>query len=127
MARRSGRRCRARELGIRRRDEDRVPPRDEQSAIASFLDRETSKIDSLVGEQRRLIELLKEKRQAVISHAVTKGLNPNAPMKPSGIHGSAMSQNIGMFAKCDASFDESNKDGVPSAWVGPAEIAEWEL
>ncbi|WP_145269301.1 restriction endonuclease subunit S [Tautonia plasticadhaerens] len=44
-----------------------------------------AKIDALVGEQRRLIELLKEKRQAVISHAVTKGLNPHAPMKPSGI------------------------------------------
>lgn len=61
------------------------PPLDEQKAISSFLDAETSKIDSLVSEQRRLIELLKEKRQAVISHAVTKGLNPNAPMKPSGI------------------------------------------
>ena len=61
------------------------PPRDEQSQIAAFLDRETAKIDGLVAEQRRLIELLKEKRQAVISHAVTKGLNPHAPMKPSGI------------------------------------------
>jgi len=62
-----------------------VPPVGEQSAIAAFLDRETAKIDGLVGEQRRLIELLKEKRQAVISHAVTKGLNPHAPMKSSGI------------------------------------------
>ena len=62
-----------------------LPPQDEQKAISSFLDVETSKIDGLVSEQRRLIELLKEKRQAVISHAVTKGLNPNAPMKPSGI------------------------------------------
>ncbi len=61
------------------------PPPDEQAAISRFLDRESSKIDALVEEQRRLIELLKEKRQAVISHAVTKGLNPNAPMKPSGI------------------------------------------
>ena len=57
----------------------------EQTQIAAFLDRETAKIDALVAEQRRLMELLKEKRQAVISHAVTKGLNPNAPMKPSGI------------------------------------------
>ena len=62
-----------------------LPPLDEQKAISSFLDMETSKIDGLVSEQGRLIELLKEKRQAVISHAVTKGLNPNAPMKPSGI------------------------------------------
>lgn len=61
------------------------PPLPEQTAIAEFLDRETGKIDGLVAEQRRLMELLKEKRQAVISHAVTKGLNPHAPMKPSGI------------------------------------------
>ena len=61
------------------------PPVTEQTAIAAFLDRETGKIDELVAEQRRLIELLKEKRQAVISHAVTKGLNPHAPTKPSGI------------------------------------------
>ncbi len=62
-----------------------TPADPEQTAIAEFLDRETGKIDGLVAEQRRLMELLKEKRQAVISHAVTKGLNPHAPMKPSGI------------------------------------------
>ena len=62
-----------------------VPPIAEQKAILMFLDRETAKIDELVREQRRLMELLKEKRQAVISHAVTQGLNPHAPMKPSGI------------------------------------------
>lgn len=61
------------------------PPLDEQNAIVNFLDRETAKIDALVAEQRRLIELLSEKRQAVISHAVTKGLDPNVKMKPSGI------------------------------------------
>lgn len=62
-----------------------APEPTEQNAIAAFLDRETAKIDGLVAEQRRLMELLKEKRQAVISHAVTKGLNLDAPMKPSGI------------------------------------------
>jgi type I restriction enzyme S subunit len=62
-----------------------MPPLAEQTAIAEFLDRETGKIDELVAEQRRLMELLKEKRQAVISHAVTRGLNPTAPLKPSGI------------------------------------------
>ena len=62
-----------------------VPPLREQSAIVVFLDRETAKIDALVDEQKRLIELLKEKRQAVISHAVTKGLDPNAPIKDSGV------------------------------------------
>jgi len=62
-----------------------IPPLAEQTAIAEFLDRETGKIDGLVAEQKRLMELLKEKRQAVISHAVTKGLDPHAKMKPSGI------------------------------------------
>jgi type I restriction enzyme S subunit len=62
-----------------------LPPLAEQRAIAAFLDRETKKIDELVAEQERLIELLKEKRQAVISHAVTKGLDPAAPMKTSGV------------------------------------------
>lgn len=62
-----------------------APPLDEQDAIAAFLDRETARIDALVEEQKRLIELLKEKRQAVISQAVTKGLDPNVPMKDSGV------------------------------------------
>lgn len=62
-----------------------LPPPSVQTAIADFLDRETAKIDALVEEQKRLIDLLKEKRQAVISHAVTKGLNPDAPMKDTGI------------------------------------------
>jgi type I restriction enzyme S subunit len=62
-----------------------VVPRAEQSAIAAFLDRETAKIDALVAEQEKLIALLKEKRQAVISHAVTKGLDPTVPMKDSGV------------------------------------------
>jgi len=62
-----------------------LPPKAEQIAIATFLDRETAKIDALIAEQKRLIELLQEKKQAVISHAVTKGLNPDAPMKESGV------------------------------------------
>ena len=62
-----------------------LPPTDEQSAVATFLDHETAKIDALIAEQQRLIGLLQEKRQAVISHAVTKGLNPDAPMKDSGV------------------------------------------
>lgn len=63
-----------------------LPPGDQELAtITAFLDRETAKIDALVKEQKRLIELLREKRQAVIFHAVTKGLNPDTPMKESGI------------------------------------------
>ena len=57
----------------------------EQQKIASFLDYETGKIDELIEKQQNLIALLEEKRQAVISHAVTKGFNPNAPMKDSGV------------------------------------------
>ncbi|AQZ93649.1 restriction endonuclease subunit S [Halopseudomonas phragmitis] len=61
------------------------PPVSEQLCIAAFLDHETARIDALIAEQQRLIELLKEKRQAVISHAVTKGLDPTVPMKDSGV------------------------------------------
>ena len=61
-----------------------MPPR-RQRAIADFLDRETERIDRLVEKKRRLIELLEEKRTALISHAVTKGLDPTVPMKDSGV------------------------------------------
>lgn len=61
------------------------PSEQEAQSIANFLDYETGKIDALIEEQQRLIELLKEKRQAVISHAVTKGLDPSVQMKNSGV------------------------------------------
>ena len=61
------------------------PSLTEQTQIARFLDHETARIDALIEEQERLIELLKEKRQAVISHAVTKGFDPTVPMKDSGV------------------------------------------
>ncbi len=62
-----------------------LPPKSERQTIANFLDHETAKIDTLIERQQQLIKLLREKRQAVISHAVTKGLNPQAPMKDSGV------------------------------------------
>jgi type I restriction enzyme S subunit len=62
-----------------------LPPLDEQAQIAKFLDYETAKIDALIAKQQQLIALLQEKRQAVISHAVTKGLNPAAPLRDSGV------------------------------------------
>lgn len=62
-----------------------IPPADEQAAILRFLDRETAKIDLLIEKQERLVETLAERRQAVIGHAVTKGLDPNAPMKKSKV------------------------------------------
>jgi type I restriction enzyme S subunit len=61
------------------------PPLPEQQAIAVFLDAETARIDSLISDYESLIALLREERQAVISHAVTKGLNPDVPMKDSGV------------------------------------------
>ncbi|WP_168378980.1 restriction endonuclease subunit S [Acinetobacter cumulans] len=62
-----------------------LPPEQEQFKIVEYLNYETAIIDSLIEKQQQLIELLKEKRQAVISHAVTKGLDPNVPMKDSGV------------------------------------------
>jgi type I restriction enzyme S subunit len=93
------------------------PTMPEQSAIASFLDYETAKIDALIEEQRRLIALLKEKRQAVISHAVTKGLNSNVPMKDSGIewmghvpaHWAVMSLGRVTASACDGPFGSGLK------------------
>ncbi|WP_186052475.1 restriction endonuclease subunit S [Burkholderia gladioli] len=62
-----------------------LPPLAEQLAIASFLDRETGKIDALIAEQDKLLTLLAEKRQVTISHAVTRGLDPDVPTKDSGV------------------------------------------
>ncbi|GGX73055.1 restriction endonuclease subunit S [Saccharospirillum salsuginis] len=62
-----------------------VPPLDQQQKIAAFLDRKTAEIDTLIAKKRRLLDRLAEKRTALITRAVTKGLNPDAPMKDSGI------------------------------------------
>ena len=62
-----------------------LPDLPTQKAIAEFLDRETSRIDQLIEKKQRMVEVLGEKRQAVISHAVTKGLDPDVPMKDSGV------------------------------------------
>jgi type I restriction enzyme S subunit len=62
-----------------------IPPIEEQDEIAEGIDRETARIDALIAKKTRFIELLKEKRQALITHAVTKGLDPSAPMKDSGV------------------------------------------
>lgn len=62
-----------------------IPPKVVQEEIAGFLDRETAQIDELIGKQERLVEMLAEKRQAIITHAVTRGLDSSVPTKPSGI------------------------------------------
>jgi type I restriction enzyme S subunit len=63
-----------------------VPPLDEQCLIADYLDRETARIDALVAEKEKMLALLEEKRAALISSKVTRGLNPDVPLKPSGLH-----------------------------------------
>lgn len=97
----------------------------EQSTIAAFLDRETAKIDALVAEQRRLVELLKEKRQAVISHAVTKGLNPHAKLKPSGIDW--LGDVPAHWAVCSVRriIVRIEQGWSPECYSRPADTAEW--
>jgi type I restriction enzyme S subunit len=70
-----------------------LPPLSEQQSIAQYLDRQTAKIDTLITAKQRLLELLTEKRRSLITHAVTRGLNPDAPLRDSGIGW------LGMFPK----------------------------
>ena len=102
-----------------------LPPPAEQTAIAEFLDRETGKIDELVAEQRRLMELLKEKRQAVISHAVTRGLNPAAPLKPSGIEWLGDVPAHWIVATVRRIVDRIEQGWSPDCFGRPAEPEEW--
>lgn len=111
-----------------------VPPIEEQRAIAEFLDRETAKIDKIIEKQERLIELLNEKRQAVISHAVSKGLDPSVPMKDSGIewlgevpiHWSYKAlKRIWSVTDCKHLTAEFVDDGIPLASI--REVQGWEI
>ncbi|MDN3380957.1 MULTISPECIES: restriction endonuclease subunit S [unclassified Pseudoalteromonas] len=104
----------------------------EQTQIANFLDHETARIDTLIEKQQQLIELLKEKRQAVISHAVTKGLNPNVPMKDSGVEwlGEVPAHWIASTLKhysevidCKHITAEFFDDGIPLASI--SEVKKW--
>ena len=79
-----------------------IPSLIEQNTIANFLDTETARIDNLIAKQEKLIELLEEQRKSIISHAVTKGLNPNAPMKDSGVEWLGEVPNDWNFSRLDA-------------------------
>ncbi|MCG6266152.1 restriction endonuclease subunit S [Vibrio furnissii] len=98
-----------------------LPKRVELINIVNFLDHETAKIDTLIEKQQQLIKLLKEKRQAVISHAVTKGLNPQAPMKDSGVEWLGevpehwIVSRIKNFAKIDSGHTPSRQ--VEEYWI----------
>jgi type I restriction enzyme S subunit len=94
-----------------------APPKPEQRAIAAFLDRETARIDALVAKKERLIELLQEKRTALITRVVTKGLDPTVPMKDSGVewmgeipaHWECMSLSRLALSRCDGPFGSGLK------------------
>ena len=111
-----------------------LPSNMELSNIANFLDHETAKIDTLIEKQQQLIKLLKEKHQAVISHAVTKGLNPNAPMKDSGVEwlgevpehwDSACLKHYAHIIDCKHITAEFFDEGIPLASI--AEVKKWEV
>ena len=114
-----------------------VPGEDEQRSIASFLDRETARIDGLIAKQERLIELLAEKRQATMTRAVTKGLDPTAPTKPSRVpwlgdipsHWTALP--LKWFSKLTTGITPSTANGdnfpdeqTPYPWVRPEDLNE---
>ena len=117
-----------------------IPNDDEQTTIANFLDHETHKIDALIAEQEKLITLLAEKRQATISHAVTKGLNPKAPMKDSGVvwlgevpeHWATMkvarafpSIGSGTTPKSDNALYYDDENGTP--WLNTGDLNDGDL
>ena len=104
-----------------------VPTYGESDNIANFLDHETAKIDTLIEKQQQLIKLLKEKRQAVISHAVTKGLNPDVPMRDSGVEWlgevpehwvSCSLKNYAEVIDCKHITAEFGDEGIPLASIG---------
>lgn len=102
-----------------------LPPREEQSALVRMLDHEVKRVDSLIAEQRRLMELLKEKRQAVISHTVTKGLDADIPTQPSG---SAWLQQVPVEWRVVALrriIVAIEQGWSPECIARPAELGEW--
>lgn len=109
-----------------------VPSILEQENIVNFLDHEITKIDVLIEKQQQLIKLLKEKRQAVISHAVTKGLNPNTPMRDSGVEwfgevpahwASSPLKHYANVVDCKHITADFFDEGIPLASIG--EVKEW--
>ncbi|MEE4297338.1 MAG: restriction endonuclease subunit S [Wenzhouxiangella sp.] len=89
------------------------PPKDEQNNIAEYLDHETSQIDALVAEKERMLALLEDKRAALISRAVTRGLNPKAPTKPSGLDWLGQIPKHWEVQRCATLFTEKDERGEP--------------
>jgi type I restriction enzyme, S subunit len=114
-----------------------LPPESTQRAITEYLDRETAQIDDLIGKQEELLELLAEKRRAIITHAVTKGLDPTAATKPSGIpwlgdipsHWAAvplkwLSQLTTGITPPTANEDNYSDEETPYPWIRPEDLDE---
>jgi len=104
-----------------------LPPFSEQGAIAAFLDRETGRIDSLITKKKRLVELLREKRAAMISRAVTKGLDPSVKMKPSGVEWLGHVPELWKVKrlKTSAHYVVSNVDKVPNENELPVRLCNY--
>lgn len=102
-----------------------VAPPEEQRAIAAFLDRKTAQIDAVVARKQRLIERLQEKRQALISHAVTKGLDPHAPIKDSGIEWLGEIPAHWTAERLKFSITKIEQGWSPQCDSRPAEVGEW--
>lgn len=100
-----------------------VPPAPEQRLIAEFLDRETGKLDSLVAEQEALLALLAEKRQAIISDAVTRGLDPSVRIKDSGLEWLGLVPSHWKFGKLGYGFKLGGGFAFSSAYFGPEGVA----
>ncbi len=97
----------------------------EQRQIASFLDRETAEIDALIAKKQRLIELLQEKRTALISYAVTKGLDPGAPMKESGVEWIGCTPAHWRVKKLKYCLSKMEQGWSPTCENRPADEGEW--
>jgi type I restriction enzyme, S subunit len=102
-----------------------LPSLPEQHAITAFLDHETAKINTLIAKKERLIELLQEKRAALISHAVTKGLDPTVPMKDSGVEWLGEIPMHWEVKRLKFCLDSIEQGWSPTCENRPAEIDEW--
>ena len=114
-----------------------LPPRDNQRRIAAFLDRKTAAIDALIAKKERQVELLEEKLQAIITQAVTKGLDPNVRMKHSGIPWMGMvpahwaidslGRRVRVFGGATPSKDEPEFWDGAIPWVSPKDMKRFEI
>lgn len=102
-----------------------LPPRDEQDAIVSYLDRATTRIDTLVAKKTRFIELLREKRQALITHAVTKGLDAGVPMKDSGVEWLGEVPEHWLPSKIKYLISSIEQGWSPQCDSFPADASQW--